>query len=210
MRDRVDVDAPPPPSPPAEAFGGSILTENVPAWESHHNMKTTSSGTWPNHLHFFMADEGFRDVPMPVLSLQTEFFVPLDRLDEALAKVAAVSQQWPGWSTWDGSNPATQGPTHICEVRTVAEDDIWLSPCYGQESASIHFTLGWYPEIAWSLVQELEQVLSSFGARPHWGKLWTECPIDLYPRANDFKEVRERLDPTGKFCSEFTRRALGL
>jgi xylitol oxidase len=209
VRDRVDVDAPAPPAPPAEAYGGALVQGDVPAWESHQHMKTTSSGGWPNHLHFFM-DDSLRDVPMPVLSLQTEYFVPLDAVNDALRALAPVAAAWPGWTTWDGANPTTQGPAHICELRSIAGDGIWLSPSNGADAASIHFTLGFYPDVAWQIVKEIEHALAGFGARPHWGKLWTKCPIDGYSKADDFKALRAELDPKGKFFTPFTARALGL
>ena len=61
----------------------------------------------------------------------------------------------------------------VSEVRTIAADDLWLSPCYGQDSVALHFT--WKPE--WEMVREIlpkiESKLEPFSARPHWGKVFT-------------------------------------
>jgi xylitol oxidase len=51
----------------------------------------------------------------------------------------------------------------------------------------------------------LEERLAPFGARPHWGKLFTLRPDvvrSLYGRATHFGELRRRYDPTGKFGSD--------
>ena len=61
----------------------------------------------------------------------------------------------------------------ISEIRTIAADDLWMSPCYKQPSVAIHFT--WKQD--WDAVRELlpviEKELAPYKARPHWGKLFT-------------------------------------
>jgi xylitol oxidase len=78
--------------------------------------------------------------------------------------------------------------------------------------ASIHFTLGYFPEAAHRIVQELEDVLKPFAARPHWGKLWHTSPsAAAYPHRGAFIETMRRLDPTAKFSrGPFASRALQL
>jgi xylitol oxidase len=49
---------------------------------------------------------------------------------------------------------------------------------------------------------ELENVLAPFGARPHWGKLFTATSADiapLYERHADLVGLVDRLDPGGAF-----------
>jgi len=94
----------------------------------------------------------------------------------------------------------------ISEIRTVAEDDLWMSPCYKQASVAIHFT--WKPD--WPAVRQLlpviEKELSSYQVRPHWGKLFTIAPHDLrsrYPRFQDFVQLATKFDPKGKFRNDF-------
>ncbi len=64
----------------------------------------------------------------------------------------------------------------ISEIRTIAADKLWLSPCRNQHSVTIHFT--WKQE--WDAVSKLlpliEKELAPFNARPHWGKLFTMPP----------------------------------
>ena len=94
----------------------------------------------------------------------------------------------------------------VSELRTVAADDLWMSPCYGRDCLSVHFT--WKPD--WPAVRELlpalEARLAPFGARPHWGKLFTGPPArvrGLYERAADFRALLREFDPAGKFRNAF-------
>jgi len=94
----------------------------------------------------------------------------------------------------------------ISEIRAIAADDLWLSPCYEQPCVTIHFT--WKPD--WPAVSKLlpaiEKELAPFNARPHWGKLFTTSPAKLksiYAKLPDFIRLSERYDPNGKFRNQF-------
>jgi xylitol oxidase len=70
---------------------------------------------------------------------------------------------------------------------------------------AVHFT--WVKDVAAVLpvLDLVERTLAPFDPRPHWGKLftrWPECP-------ESFRDLVRRLDPAGKFGSEFTRVLLG-
>jgi alditol oxidase len=64
----------------------------------------------------------------------------------------------------------------ITEIRTIAADHLWMSPCYEQDCVAIHFT--WKPD--WPAIRKLlsviEKELATFNARPHWEKLFTISP----------------------------------
>lgn len=102
----------------------------------------------------------------------------------------------------------------VCELRTVARDDLWLSPACGTDVVGIHFT--WLPDQPGveRLLRVIEGALEPLGARPHWGKLFTldgaaERMPRLYAHWNDFTALRRRLDPRGVFGNDFLSR-LGL
>ena len=102
----------------------------------------------------------------------------------------------------------------VCELRTVARDELWLSPAFGTDVVGIHFT--WKPDQPGveRLLPVIEGALEPFGARPHWGKLFTldgaaERMPQLYARWDDFAALRRRLDPRGVFGNDFLSR-LGL
>jgi len=89
----------------------------------------------------------------------------------------------------------------ISEIRTIADDDLWMSPCYKQPCVTIHFT--WKQD--WPAVRKLlpviEKELAPFKARPHWGKLFTTPPAELksiYEKLPAFIETVQDLRPPGQ------------
>ncbi len=97
------------------------------------------------------------------------------------------------------------------EYRTVAADDIWLSPAFECDvvaiSAHQDADVEYRPFFA-----DVEAVFRNHAGRPHWAKLHTLGPedlADLYPRFGDFVALRRELDPTGIFLNDYLRRLLG-
>lgn len=97
------------------------------------------------------------------------------------------------------------------EVRTVASDDIPLSPAQGRETITVSVHQG--AELPFeAFFADAEDVLRQHGGRPHWGKwhrLGARELAGLYPRWNDFARVRDALDPDGRFLNDHLRRLLG-
>jgi xylitol oxidase len=94
----------------------------------------------------------------------------------------------------------------VTELRTIAADDLWMSPCYQRPSMAIHFT--WKPE--WAAVKEIlpriEEKLAPFDAKPHWAKLFTMPPArlkPLYEKLPAFQKLLQDHDPKGKFRNAF-------
>jgi xylitol oxidase len=102
---------------------------------------------------------------------------------------------------------------HVSEIRTVAADELWMSPQHGRETVAIHFTWRHEQERVAELLVELEDALLRFAARPHWGKLFAARAGDLaprYPRFEDFVALRARLDRRGAFRNDWLEtRVLG-
>ncbi len=177
-------------------FGAKLATRNL------HPIKDLSAencteqmgvpGPWYERLpHFRM---GF--TPSAGKELQSEYFVPRQHAVEAILAVDRLHEQ---------VSPALL----ITEIRTIAADHLWMSPCYEQDCVTIHFT--WKPD--WPAVSKLlpiiEKELAPFNARPHWGKLFTTSPADLrriYKKMPDFIALSGRYDPHGKFRNEYLNR----
>jgi xylitol oxidase len=146
-------------------------------------------GPWHERLpHFRM---GY--TPSSGEELQSEYLVPRQH---ALAAFHAI-----------GRLRAHVAPLlQISEVRTVAADLLWMSPCYKQACVAIHFT--WkkdWPALS-RLLPLLEEQLAPLGARPHWGKLFTmpaERLRSLYEKLPDFQRLLQHYDPRGKFRNAF-------
>jgi FAD-linked oxidoreductase len=97
------------------------------------------------------------------------------------------------------------------EYRTVAADDIWLSPFYRRESATI--AVHQYHRVdTTALFEACEAVFRRYDGRPHWGKRHTRSArelAELYPQYEAFRALRARLDPAGKFLNEHLRGLFG-
>ena len=146
-------------------------------------------GPWHERLPHFRLDF----TPSSGDELQSEYFVPREA---AIAAVTAVS------SIAHLIAPALQ----ICELRTIAADDLWLSPANGRDSFALHFT--WISDMAAVIpaLTAIEEQLAPFDARPHWGKVFpmgADVVRSRYERLPDFSKLAARFDPTGKFRNEF-------
>ena len=131
--------------------------------------------------------------------LQTEYLLPAEHAVDAVHALQRAG---------DRIAPMLR----IGEIRTVAGDELWLSPAYRQDSVAFHFT--WLPDTAAVLpvVTLIEQQLAPFGPRPHWGKIFTTPAADLhasYDRLPDFLDLARHYDPAGKFRNTYTARCLG-
>lgn len=59
----------------------------------------------------------------------------------------------------------------------------------------------------------IEPVFKRYGGRPHWGKIHSLTAAELellYPKWQDFQQLRQRLDPTGKFLNPYLEKIFGL
>jgi xylitol oxidase len=182
----------------AEFYGAKAATKNLHPVIEQSAEKCTEQmgvpGVWYERLpHFKM---GF--TPSTGKELQSEFFVPLHHAVEAISAISRLGKQI--------------GPhLFITEIRAIAADDLWMSPCYKQTSVTIHFT--WKPEMAavLKLLPLIEKELDPYKVRPHWGKVFTMSPKTLasrYEKMEDFKKIVAEYDPKGKFRNNYLDRNL--
>ena len=89
------------------------------------------------------------------------------------------------------------------EYRTVAADDIWMSPMNKGPVAAI--SMHQYAPMPWrTLFADAEAIFREHGGRPHWAKRHTLSRADvdaLYPMAERYRAVRRAADPDGKFLN---------
>ncbi len=89
------------------------------------------------------------------------------------------------------------------EFRTIAQDDIWLSPMHAGPRLSI--SVHQYAKMRWQeFFAGVEPIFRAHGGRPHWAKRHTLTAADvdgLYPNAGRFKAVRAAHDPSAKFAN---------
>ncbi len=93
------------------------------------------------------------------------------------------------------------------EYRTVAADDVWMSPFYQRPSATI--AVHQYHKVdTTKLFSACESIFRQVDGRPHWGKRHTRTASELahlYPKYEAFRNLRSRLDPQGKFLNKHLR-----
>jgi xylitol oxidase len=181
---------------PSELFGARRATKNLhPIAELSAENCTEQLGVpgpWFDRLpHFRM---GF--TPSAGRELQSEYFVPRVHAVEAILALERLRDQ---------ITPHLM----ISEIRAIAADRLWLSPCYERDSIALHFT--WKPDgpAVSRLLPVIERELGPFAPRPHWGKLFTLEPRTLrarYPRLPEFVELARKYDPQGKFQNDFLQR----
>jgi alditol oxidase len=97
------------------------------------------------------------------------------------------------------------------ELRTVAADDLWISPAQGQDVLALHFTWTADESAVASVVAELERRLAPFDARPHWGKVNSVDPAELarrYPLLRQFAARVREWDPDGVFTNDYLEQRL--
>jgi xylitol oxidase len=149
-------------------------------------------GPWFERLpHFRM-----QFTPSVGEELQSEYFMPRQH---AFAAFLAI----------DGLGEHIAPFLQISEIRTIAADDLWMSPCYKQDSVAIHFTWKQDWKGVRKILPKVEEALAPFNARPHWAKLFTMSHSQLqslYEKMPDFQQLLQRHDPQGKFRNEFLDR----
>jgi alditol oxidase len=137
-------------------------------------------GPWHERLPHFRA----RFTPSSGEELQSEYFVPRQLAAEAVDAVTGIRDR-------------VANAVQISELRTVAADELWLSPAYRRDSLAVHFTWVKDASVVLPVIDAVEERLAPLGARPHWGKLFhTQPEVERLP---DFRGLLRDYDPGGKF-----------
>jgi xylitol oxidase len=181
---------------PADLFGARRATRK------HHPIPGVSPdactdqlgipGPWYERLPHFRLSAA----PSAGDELQTEYLLPRASAADAIVALEPLRDR-------------LAELLQVSEIRTVAADDLWLSPAYGRPTMAIHFT--WRPDegAVRALLPDVEGALRPFEPRPHWGKLFTMDAEEVrsrYPRWDDFAALARRLDPDGRFGNAFLAR----
>src|ERR1051326_6117880 len=112
-------------------------------------------GLWSDRLPHFRMDH----TPSSGEEIQSEYLLPRRHAESAMEAVRALAE---------GIRPLLL----VSEIRRVAADRLWMSTSYREESVAIHFTWKREPEAVMELLTQIEEALTPFEARPHWGKVF--------------------------------------
>lgn len=146
-------------------------------------------GDWLDRMPHFRMDF----TPSKGQELQSEYIMAREYAYNALCAISEIREQ-------------IAPHLLICEVRTIAKDELWLSPSYQQDSVSIHFTWQDNWEDVRKVLPLIEAKLEPFQAKPHWSKLFTTSPAkiqSLYEKMPSFQQLLRKYDPNGKFRNTF-------
>lgn len=174
-------------------YGAKAATENIhPIIELSAEACSEQMGVpgpWYDRLpHFKM---GF--TPSAGEELQSEYFIPRPNAVAAIMAVEELREE-------------IYPHLMITEIRTIAKDGFWMSPCYHQDCIAIHFT--WKPKTkeVMETLPKIEEALAPFGVKPHWGKLFSVSPDILhllYEKFPEFLALANQYDPEGKFRNSY-------
>ncbi len=180
---------------PTPRFHGGILAGSdqhpVPGMSaSSATPQLGVPGPWHERLPHFRPEF----TPSAGRELQTEFLLPRQSAAAALRAIDQVSE-------------TVASVLQISEIRTVAADELWMSPCYQRDTVGIHFT--WIDDVnaVDPVIRLVGDLLAPLDARPHWGKLFATDPATvrgLYSRLPDFGRLVRGCDPRGVFRNDFT------
>ena len=171
----------------------------APAHGAPEEMLTTQGGVpgpWLERLPHFRPEKPPSNAGD---ELQSEFLLDRAHAVEALQRMKEIAAQ-------------IAPVLLVSEIRTVAADTLWLSGAYGRDTVGVHFT--WHKDVegVCALLPAVEERLADLGARPHWGKVYSDGYPDLlarYPRGVEFVALADKADPERKFRNAYLDRVLG-
>ena len=188
------------PPPGEQMFGATAAPEQrnpVPGMSAANSTAQLGvPGPWHQRLPHFRPEF----TPSSGAELQSEYLLPRRHAVAAVRELRALRER-------------IAPPLQIAEIRTVAGDELWLSPSYHRDTVGFHFT--WVDDTAAALpvVDAIEQCLAPFRPRPHWGKVFGIPPAVVeseYERMPAFRELIREYDPHGKFRNAFLDECLVL
>ena len=129
------------------------------------------------------------------LCISIGYAVPMAKAEKALQSLDRLYVQ---------SYPWLRGSYGI---RATKADDLWLSMGYRADICHIGcYITSRYGTSAY--MAQAEAIMRNLGGRPHWCKPFDTNKVDLasvYPKWQEFKALRQTMDPNGVFENEWAR-----
>jgi L-gulonolactone oxidase len=208
LRQSERIEDPPKPSNPVSRYAQEVVAENwgmgavarvgrrvpsrIPELSRFISKRMGRSTKQDRSYRVYASERRVRFTEM-------EYAIPRRNAAEAVRGALGAAEQ---------ADPPVGFPI---EVRFVAGDDAWLSPAFDRDTCYI--AVHQFDGMAWeSYFRSVEQIMTSFGGRPHWGKRHfqtAESLAERYPHWEDFRRVRARMDPDGRFRNQYLDRVLG-
>jgi FAD/FMN-containing dehydrogenase len=126
---------------------------------------------------------------------EVEYFLPIEQAREIMDRMRKLMLDWLPLSVYP------------LEIRVVAADDAWMSPNYQRDNLVVSIS-GEPGSDYWPYLRACDELFAEYEGRPHWGKIHFMTPeriTVLFPRFEDFLEMRRRFDPNGTFLNAHLR-----
>jgi L-gulono-1,4-lactone dehydrogenase len=174
------------------AGAGKVLPRAIPALARLAGRLATGGRTSDRSDRVFVNERRVRFTEM-------EYGVPRDAGPEAVRRAI----EWVRRNEYPVFFPI--------EMRVAAGDDAFLSPSHERDTAYI--AVHQYRGMEWRpYFEAVEEIMDSYGGRPHWGKRHFQTAATLaprYPEWAQFQAARDELDPGRVFSNEYATRVLG-
>jgi xylitol oxidase len=180
---------------PAARFGAA-LAAHPPLLATEEAMQRINpfgvAGPWSERLPHFRLDVE----PNPARNLQSEYMVPRAQASTAIARLREIGDRI------DRHLSAT-------EIRSMTGDALWLSPSFGDDRISIHFSWLRESQAVAALTAEIEEMLLPLGGRRIGGRSSTRArPTSCRSIRNCLRFVTwpVPMTPTGNSATSFSTR----
>ncbi|MBK5219944.1 MAG: FAD-binding protein [Thermoleophilia bacterium] len=176
----------------ALSTAGKAFPDRIPALSRLAGRLASGSSTTDRSDRVFANDRRVRFTEM-------EYGVPREHGPEAARRVI----EWVRANRYPVFFPI--------EMRVAAGDDASLSPSHERDTAYI--AVHQYRGMEWRpYFEAVEEIMDSYGGRPHWGKRHFQTAATLaprYPAWTEFQRARDELDPGRVFTNAYAARVLG-
>lgn len=170
----------------------------VPLGEDNH-----FQDVWYNGIPM---DNQMNDRLMPVWF--TELWIPIEQSQNVMTELQKFYNE----------SPKNTG-AFSCEIYATKKNTFWLSPAYNTDV--IRIDVFWFANDIGNPVDFYKPfwaLLQKYNFRPHWGKYLPDGDSDqgvkylqnLYPKWNDWMNLRNKMDPGQVFVSDYWRGHLGI
>lgn len=173
----------------------------APAYKIFHYQKYFPRRLWDVSYGF--------DVGIDFTNFQDAWKFVTGKVSEYAKPKSSCTSAWP--FSYESSGIFPQN--FLLHARFIRNSDAYLAPSVGYAHTCMLQLITYFGTNCRQYFNEVEAHLLSLGARPHWGKTFnTEIDFGkLYgENMENFKRVRQQMDPRGIFLNDFTRRAFGL
>ena len=128
-----------------------------------------------------------------------EWTIALDDFQKVFEELKAEINKW-----------SNKSFIHIpMDVRFIKADNSWLSYAYKQDTVTVGcVSRNAQTADSYEAFKTVENIFIKHGGRPHWGKRFKARDPEmeqLYPKWNDFKNLRKKLDPNNKFLNTYLK-----